>query len=275
MFFLKKLPSIFIENNQTFHTMRTFLLVLCFCMTLSLAFSQNNFKKPINLQANLRHIGIYGGYNVNSIDNEVLNRLTRLHNNSHAPQDFKVGYNEMLRMKGFSAGFMAWMGKFYTDVGFDIRQTTVTARFKDVENEFQSQTLSMNSFHLGLGMNMSDPKHKVMVSPGFSIGMGKVIMKEINYRMENVQMIPDNQRTPVGVKDDSKNMSSLNVYGTAFVNIAVGGMKSPKVIIQPYVTLPMVQNDLTRAYYPSDFNGVDPTLKSRLSFWGIKFAVGI
>ena len=260
--------------------MRSVIILLCFCITTTFALAQGvqkSKKVPLpNNTPNIHHIGVYVGYNSNSIDNGALNRLTQLQNGLHAAKDYNIGYKDFLRMRGWSAGFMAWQGKVFADVGFDIRQSSLTARFRDIPNEFQTQTLSMNSFHLGLGMNTSDGSEKVCISPGLSFGMGKLIIKEINYRTELNNTIPANQTKPVGVKDDSKNMSSLNMYGTAFVNFMIGNpKKGPKFIIQPYLTLPFVKNDLTHAFYPSDFKGSDPNLKSRIVFWGMKVAVSL
>ena len=263
------------------HTMRSVIILLCFCITTTFTLAQGVQKskkvpRPPSNTPNIHHIGVYAGYNSNSIDNGALNRLTQLQNGLHAAKDYNIGYKDFLRMRGWSAGFMAWQGKVFADVGFDIRQSSLTARFRDIPNEFQTQTLSMNSFHLGLGMNTSDGSEKVCISPGLSFGMGKLIIKEINYRTELNNTIPANQTKPIGVKDDSKNMASLNMYGTAFVNFMIGNpKKGPKFIIQPYLTLPFVKNDLTRAFYPSDFKGSDPNLKSRIVFWGMKVAVSL
>jgi hypothetical protein len=257
--------------------MRTLLCILSLCLSQFLL-AQQLPQAPVRIEKayKMRHIGVYGGYNVNNINNGALERLVDLHNNKHLANGTYFGYKDFLRMSGFSAGFMAWTGKFYADAGFDIRQSKQTARFKDIPNQFQTLDLSMNSFHLGLGMNMTDPRGKVILSPGLSFGMGKMILKEINYRTESDIVIPAQQRTPIGTKDDSKNIASLNLYGTAFVNIMLGNInKGPKVILQPFVTLPFVQNDFSKAYYPNDVKTIDPALKSRLTYWGFKVAIAM
>jgi hypothetical protein len=255
-------------------------LLLCFCMTTFLAFGQKSIKKakikdPLSINK-VRKFSPYIAYNATTINNGALDRLIDLHNESHLPKDTYTRYRSINKINGFGAGLMAWQGKLYADIGFNVRKNEVTARFKDVQNQFQTLALSMNSFHLGFGANMSDPQHKVIVSPGVSFGMGKVIVKEIVYRAGDDLMIPVEQKKPVGIADDSKNIGSLNLFGTAYVNFMIGNLKKgPKIMFQPFVTIPMVQNDLTKAFYPSDFESTDVALKARLTYYGFKVAIGI
>lgn len=250
------------------------ILSILFALWASLCFAQENQK--IEKPYKMRHFGVYAGYNCNNIQNGALERLTDLQNAKHNIGGRYYGYKDFLRMNGFSGGIMAWNGRLFADFGFNIRKNEQTARFKDHANEFQTMQISMNTFHFGFGINMSDPAHKVIISPGISLGMGKFIVKEINYRTELDLPIPATQLAPIGVRDDSKNISSFNANATAFVNVMLGNLKrGPKVIIQPFVTLPFVQNDLTRAVYANDVKVLDPALKGRMTYWGFKVAIAI
>ena len=223
----------------------------------------------------LRHFGFYAGYNFNSIDHPALDHLNNLWNNSHPSDKVVRRYGDFLRMSGFSGGFMGYRKRFFADFGFNVRKTTNLARFSDIVGEFQSQTLSMNSFHLGFGYNMSSGNDIVMITPGASFGIGRIEIKEGIYRTLADIPISASQHKPTAPIDNTKSMSVLNPFASIFVNITIGKLNSrmPKVVIQPYLTVPLKKTDLTPAFYPTSANAFDPTLKAYLSYWGTKVAI--
>jgi hypothetical protein len=228
-------------------------------------------------QAKIRHFGFYAGYNFNSIDHSALERLTDLWNGSHSAEMTVRPYKDILRMKGFSGGLMGYHNRLFVDIGFNVRTSSNLARFKDVVGEFQSQTLSMNSFNIGLGMNMSDGKDVVMITPGASFGIGRIEIKEGIYRTLADRPIPLEQEKPDAPIDDTKSMSVLNTFASVFVNITIGKLNTrmPKIMVQPYLTIPLNKTDLTPAYYPPSASAYDPALRAHLSYWGIKVAIAI
>jgi hypothetical protein len=230
---------------------------------------------PVLGQASLRHFGFYVGYNFNSIDHPALDHLNDLWNNSHAPNMTVQRYGDFLRMSGLSGGLMGYHKRFFTDIGFNVRKTTNLARFSDVVGEFQSQTLSMNSFHLGIGMNMNSGKDIVMITPGASFGIGRIEIKEGVYRTLADIPIPAAQQKPTAPIDNTKSMSVLNTFASVFVNITIGKLNSrmPKIVVQPYLTVPLNKTDLTPAFYPTSTRAFDPTLKANLTYWGTKVAI--
>jgi hypothetical protein len=231
---------------------------------------------PLYGQAKLRHFGVYAGYNVNSIDHTALDHLTNLWNNAHSPDKTIQKYKDILRMQGLSGGLMAYHNRFYADFGFDVRKSSQLARFKDVVGEFQSQTLLMNAFHLGVGMNLNDGKDIVMITPGASFSIGRIEIKEGIYRTLADKPIPLTQKKPTAPIDDTKSMSALNTFASVFVNITIGKLQTrmPKIVIQPYLTIPLNKTDLTQAFYPPSANAYDPTLRAaQLTYWGTKIAL--
>lgn len=237
-----------------------------------LSHAQKTSKKSKN---RLSHFGLYAGYNVNSIEHNTINRLTDLWNQSHRSSDIITPYKDFLRMRGLSGGLMSYYKSIFIDVGFDIRKNTQLARFKDVVGQFQSQTLVMNSFHFGLGMNMNSGKDVVLISPGVSFGIGRVEIKEGYYRTLNDKDIPLSQTKPNVKVDNTSSMSVFNTYASIFLNVNVGKFKGrmPKLMIQPYLTIPLNKTDLSSAFYPTSSKIFDPALKTYLIFWGTKFAV--
>jgi hypothetical protein len=245
-----------------------FTLVLLLCSSLILAQKKNKNR--------LSHFGLYAGYNLNSIDHTALDHLTDLWNLSHRSSDVISPYKDFLRMSGFSGGLMSYYKALYVDIGFDIRKNTQLARFKDVVGQFESQTLVMNSFHIGAGMNMNTGKDIVMISPGVALGIGRVEIEKGLYRTLVDTEIPLTQQKPNVKVDNSSSMSALNTFATIFVNVNIGKFngRMPKLIIQPYLTIPLNKTDLSPAFYPTSSKAFDPALKAYLSFWGVKTAIG-
>lgn len=232
-------------------------------------------KSPKKIKNRLSHFGLYAGYNVNSIEHNAMSHLTDLWNQSHRSSDIITPYKDFLRMGGLSGGLMSYYKSIFIDVGFNIRRNTQLARFKDVVGQFQSQTLVMNAFHFGVGMNLNTGKDIVLISPGVSFGIGRVEMKEGYYRTLNDKDIPLSQSKPTVKVDNTSSMSALNTFATIFVNVNIGKFngRMPKLIIQPYLSIPLTKTDLSPAFYPTSSNAFDPALKTYLSFWGAKFAV--
>lgn len=243
--------------------------LIIFALLLSLQFSFAQAPK-------IKHFGFYAGYNTNSINQGALNELTRLWNNSHRNEMTISNYAEFQRMGGLSGGLISYYKTFFADAGFDIRRNTLYGRFKDVVGQFQSQRLSMDAFHIGVGANLSSGKDKVMITPGASLGIGRIEIREGAYRTLDDKLIPLTQKRPTAAVDNSKSMSILNAFASVYVNFTIGslnGKRLPKFIIQPYLTIPINKTDLSAAYYPTSNRLYNSDLKGRLQFWGCKFAV--
>jgi hypothetical protein len=248
--------------------MKSLLTSLLLLITVSIALAQ---------RSKIQHFGLYAGYNVNSINHPALDHLTDLWNNSHEPNMTIRSYKDFLRLKGLSGGLIAYHGKLFADIGFDVRKTTNLARFKDVVGQFQSQTLSMNAFHFGIGINTNNKNDIVTISPGASFSIGKIEIKEGIYRTLDDVSIPLEQKKPTATIDNTKSMSVFNSFISIFVNVTIGklGTRMPKLILQPYLTIPLNKMDLTQAYYPPSVKAYDPALKAHLTYWGAKIAIAL